>query len=483
MTLQGCKVRGGCVKVATITGATKSLFTYQAGGIEKIFAADNTNIYDVTTPTDVDVPPVADVTGQTNGGYSTVIHANAGGTFLLAFNGADLHQVYNGGVWATNTPAITFTADAGQNTTSISSAWTYKNRLFMVEKDSMNVHYLSVDTIGGAASVLSLAGVFNKGGSVLFGTTWSTSAGDGLADRCVIVSTLGQVAVYNGSNPGDAADWQLVGVYDIGTPIGERAVMRAGNDVIIGTNEGMIPLSQAVVRDVAALSLAALSSDIEDEWRALVAVRGIGDGWSFKKWSKLNLAIISVPSLLGNINRQLVVNLLSGKWSDFEGWDIQAMDILGSELYFGDATGSIHLADQTGSDNGTPYSVAIAHAFQAFNRPNRIKNAALMRATFKSSTPFTYRYSVSQNLVLTLPTYPNAATDTSVNDVWDVGLWDVAKWDATGIATVISQWRSVFGNGYTLAPCIQITMSSVLKPDIELVSTDFEYFEGAKVVR
>jgi hypothetical protein len=481
-TLRGSRVRGGSVKTATIAGAVKTIMPYEVGSGAKMFAADDGNIYDITTVADPDVAPTPDVTGQSSGEYSTVIHTNAGGSFLLAFNGVDLHQVYDGTSWAANTPAMTFSGSISDST-GISSAWSYKNRLFMIEKNSLNAHYLSVDSIAGAASVLSLAGVFNKGGTLAFGTTWSTSAGDGLADRCVFVSTRGQVAVYEGSNPGDPTDWQLVGVYDVGQPVGERATMSVGNDVIIGTNEGIIPLSQAVSKDISVLTLASLSVDIEDEWRDVINVRGKGFGWQFTKWSELNLALISIPSLTGQPDRQFVVHLLTGKWSDFEGWDVQCSAVLGTDLYYGNAAGQVLIADQSGTDNGDPYYVTIAHAFQVFKKPNRIKEAQMMRATFRASTPFIPKYSVSSNFVLTPPNFPNAAIDPANDDLWDVGLWDVAEWDASGTFMLISTWKSVYGTGYSLSPVIQITISSAAKPDIEHVSTDLEYNIGAKVVR
>lgn len=43
--------------------------------------------------------------------------------------------------------------------------WVYKNRLFFVEKDSLNAWYLPVDSIGGAAEKFPLGGVFTRGGS------------------------------------------------------------------------------------------------------------------------------------------------------------------------------------------------------------------------------------------------------------------------------------------------------------------------------
>ena len=98
--------------------------------------------------------------------------------FLIAVNGANDRRVYDGTSWSTS-PAITGVASA-----SLSHVWVFKNRLFFIEKDTMNAWCLAIDAIGGAATKISLSGVFKKGGSLLFGETWSIDAGDGLGERC-----------------------------------------------------------------------------------------------------------------------------------------------------------------------------------------------------------------------------------------------------------------------------------------------------------
>ena len=71
-------------------------------------------------------------------------------------------------------------------------------RIF-VKRDSLKAYYLPVASIGGAAQDVSLSGVFQRGGKLLLGATWSLDSGDGMDDKCVFVSDRGEAAIYSGA--------------------------------------------------------------------------------------------------------------------------------------------------------------------------------------------------------------------------------------------------------------------------------------------
>ncbi|TIS69773.1 MAG: hypothetical protein E5X00_25775, partial [Mesorhizobium sp.] len=77
-------------------------------------------------------------------------------------------------------------------------------------------------------------------------------------------------------------------------PMGKRATMRAGGDLIVATKEGMVPISAAINKDAAALSLAAISRNIEPDWKR-EALRRISLPWEVIKWPDMNYAIVSLP--------------------------------------------------------------------------------------------------------------------------------------------------------------------------------------------
>ncbi|WP_173989477.1 hypothetical protein [Agrobacterium salinitolerans] len=354
-TKTSARLRGGSRKYATIsTGPVLRMWTYKSGTAEQFFASDQANIFDITNVVDADVIPTAEVTGQSAGYYSTAQFGTAGGDYLYAVNGADDALLYDGSTFTaintTSTPAFT-----GVATSALSFVWSFASRLFFIEKNTMNVWYLPVDSIGGLAKVFSLAGVFQEGGSLLMGGKWSMDSGDGLDDKWVVVSTQGEVAVFQGTNPESAADWQKVGIYKVTPPMGMNCQMQAGGDLLIGVEDGIVPISQAVNKDEAALSLASVTAAIEPEWKKEVIARRTLP-WEIMKWPTNNMMVVSLPVVDDGVQPYcFVANLETGAWTKFTGWETRSLCRYGIFGFFGTNDGTIHQMDVGGSDDGLPY--------------------------------------------------------------------------------------------------------------------------------
>lgn len=474
-TTRGIRPRGGSLRHATITAGVRSLMTWRSGTAERLFASDVTAIYNVTSPASATVQPAPDVTGRSSGFYSSVMFAGTGGDFLVAVNGSDDRLLYNGSSWSTS-PAIT-----GVSSTDLSHVWVFKNRLFFVEKNTMNAWCLGVDAIGGAASKISLSGVFKKGGSLLFGDTWSVDAGDGLDDICVFISALGEVAAFSGNNPADPNNWSQEGRYDIGRPLGPNAHFRAGGDLIIATTDGLVPLSAAMNKDPAALTLAAVTRAIEQEWKRQAVARETSMQWSCLKWVARNMAIVGLPTVGASEVCAFVVNLLTGAWAKYTGWNISCQAEMGSLAYFGSPGGGIYIAEAGGTDDGAPYFSTFVGLYDHVSSPTRVKTVKQARTSWLFRKPFLSRVSFSFNYLKQLPAYPDAAVHSSL-DVWDIGQWDVALWDSGSAEQVATSWVSVAGEGFALAPNIQITNSHAGPPEAELISVDLLHETGGAVV-
>lgn len=479
-TQTGVALRGGSTRHATLGAIPiESILTYDAAGTRKMFATDLTSIYDVTAPTSPTTPIAPSVTGQTSGNYSSAQMATVGGAFMVAVNGTDRLRLYNGTSWtaidAASTPAIT-----GVTTSTLSHVWTYRNRLFFVQRGTLVAWYLPVDSVGGAAADFSLAGVFQQGGSLLFGATWSLDAGDGIDDKCVFVSDSGEAAIYEGSNPASADDWRLVGVYQIGRPLGKRAVMKAGGDLLIATEEGVVPISAAINKDRAALSLASVSRTIAPEWAVEVGRRVLP--WDVVKWPALKIAIVGLPASPGQDKACFVVHLETGAWAKYTGWDTRSLGLHNGSAYFGTSNGTVMLAENGGTDDGASYTCTAIGLFDHFGAIGPVKNIQMARATFIASKPFNPKISASTNYQVALPSPPASAPDQESLDLWDTGLWDVANWDAGTTRSVSSRWVSIGRSGFTAAWQVQVTCGVTPTPDAELVSIDVTYETGGLVV-
>lgn len=476
-TTKSARVRGGARKVATIDGAVRSLMRYKDGPTERLFAASATSITDITVVSDPLVVPTPDVTGQTAGRYSYEQFGTAGGNFLYAVNGTDEAQLYDGATWQAVGAATTPISITGGDTSDFSHVWSYASRVFFVRKNTMIVDYLPVDSLGGALSQFSLAGVFKRGGSILFGATWSMDAGDGLDDKCVFVSTEGEVAVYQGTNPGSASDWSKVGVYDITAPISQFGTMRAGGDLLIATRSGLVPVSESVNRDVAALSLVAVSARIAPYWQER-ATNAAGTPWEILKWPEKNVMIVSQPETSGGAC--LVANLQTGAWSRFTGWDVQCMGDFAGRGFFGSSNSAVYEMDVTGTDDGVEYTAAYLGQHEGLAAPGVEKTVLQMRPIVKAALPVDPYVTVATDYSLDLSAPPPAVVASDAT-LWDSAIWDVDTWDGVGATAIGGRWRAVGRTGRTVAPEMQITFNELVTPDIELVAIDATYEVGAVV--
>ena len=497
-TRTSARVRGGSQLYADLSSTpVLSMFTYKSGTLEMMFAADETSIYDASLgfelfdlvddddedtylmddddPEDtylVTDPPPAVVSGQTSGYYSTTMFGTAGGDFLSAVNGTDTPQKFDGTTWEDHA----FTGLATPE--DLSFVWSYGSRLWYIQKNTLKVWYLPVDSINGALTSFSLAGIFKEGGSLLFGGKWSLDAGDGLDDKWFVVTTTGEVAVYEGTNPGDAASWSKVGVYKITAPLGFKALTYAGGDALIATEDGIVPLSSAVNKDEAALSLAAVTQAIEPEWKREVQAN-TSIPWEIMKWPSMNMMVVS----MGNEGAYcFVCNVETGAWTKYTGWDTRCMALYDGAGFFGTSTGKIYRMETGGTDDGAPYTCTYVGLPDHMKTPGAAKLIHSARTTFQSSFPANMKISASVNYQVTLPTAPDSGSDFSNGGEWDVSLWDVGVWDSTGTVSITSKWTSIGKTGFVVSPQVQVTCGYTLYPQLEMIATDVVFETGGVFV-
>jgi hypothetical protein len=472
-TTTGARVRRGKTKRATIGAGSPvgAIMAYVNGITKKLFAANDTAIYDITAVADAAVSPAASVSGLASGEIGYTMFANAGGNYLIFVNGHDARQIFDGTSWST-LPAIT------GPTAALSHVWTFKQRQFFVELNTMNAWYLPVDALGGVATLLPLGGVFKLGGSLLFGATWSYGAGSGLNESCVFVTTEGEVAIYEGTDPSTAATWGLKGVYRIGRPLGRRAILKGGGDLAIATDIGLIPLSQAIAIDVAAIGGQAVSAPIEAEWLIEVSQRRSQYFWSVEMWPTQQMAVVAMPTYGTLPAICFVVNVRTGAWARYTGWDTHCVGLYVDRLFFGSIDGKIYEAEVGGSDDGAIYTASYVGLFDEFGSPGASKTACMARATFLTTSVTAAQLSVSVDYIVSLPAAPSVGPVPASPNNWDQGLWNQAIWGDVITKTREATWQSVNGAGSALAPAIQISIGGTFEPQIDLVEFDFTYEVG-----
>lgn len=483
-TARGIAPRGGTRRRVNIPNPVEELFQYVAGGNQAQFVADANNIYMFDENTAEEAALTAVVTGQTSSAYTTQEMQTDGGSFLLVVNGTDDLQIFDGMFFQAVNDTSTPFAITGVDTSTLSHVWAHRNRIFFVQKDTMDAYFLGINSVAGVATRLPLAGVFDKGGSLLYGATWSSDSGSGMDDRCIFATDQGEFAVFAGSNPADINDWNLQGVYEIGEPLDKNAHISVGGDLIVATKAGLIPLSAATQKDVAALKLDALTYSIDPDWRRETILSGHLGGWRLAKWGSRNMAVVAPPNRDALQGYCWAVNLETGAWTKFTGWRVGDIAVLDDRLYFGDATGNVFEADTGGTDDGVPFECRLCYGFDHMGMPGSLKTVHAMRATWRYQTAFNARMTVATDY---RPDFP-AALDTPLGQDNNPGTWDAATWDADYWASdeetyqVRQKWVSASGHGETIAPQIQIVSGQSSKLDCELISIDVTYSSGGTLV-
>jgi len=315
----------------------------------------------------------------------------------------------------------------GVATSDLSDVFAYRNKLYFVEEGTLSAWYLPIDAIAGTATEFPMRGIFNKGGSILFGSSWSIEdAGEGVDDKIIFVSTEGELVVFEGTDPGND-DWRHIGTYDVSKPLGKNATMVAGGDLVIAAVEGMVPVSQALTKDPAALSISSVSRDIEPDWRQHVSQRSTLP-WEILKWPEKNMAVVSLPVIDTSTPAQcLVVNLETGAWADYTGWDIRSMALHNSQGYYGSSDGVVYQMETGGTDDGVSYECQVSPLFGDFRSVGVTKHCRLARAVFLASTGFTPKLSVSLDYSTSFPSPPDAFVLGDDVGVWDTGLWEIGR--------------------------------------------------------
>jgi hypothetical protein len=440
-----------------------SAFEYASGSVAKMFAGNATKLYDVTVPT-----PVLIKSGQTSGNYSAAQLANASGNWMIVVNEAgDAPLRFNGTTWETADPFASnpITGPVGTPVVAghgLGFVWKYRRRLFFIGAGTMSAWYLSTnDAVGGALLEIPLAGAAALGGKLTWGATWSMDAGDGLDEKCIFGTDQGEVLIFTGTDPGNAANWRQEGRYFISAPLGMNAHLQVGGDMLVATVQGIVPLSQAITKSSGQLDLALLTRTIEPMWHDEVAAKRSW-AWSMKAWDDYSAIFVTTPGDAPGQRHCLLAHETTGAWARYVGWDATCFARMRADMYFGTQDGWVMQAERTGRDDvfdpsrqammAVPYVATLVGGWEMFGAPANTIVWHQARAAFRSAwgEPFQPQLSATVDYVVTLPTPPAAGNDPGLLDVWDQGVWGPdAPWAVSHLYAVNDiAWDTVEGTAW-----------------------------------
>lgn len=467
-------LRGGSTKYATgMNGLVQTLMDYNSGAVNKFFAIDSIgkSIYDISSPGAVGAPVV---TGLTNAYWEYANITTGGGGYLLAVNGLDHLQRFDGTTWLTITGSGTG-AITGVDTSALDNIVLFKERLWFLQKNTLNAWYLDTEAVAGAAHLFSLQSVARKGGYLAGVGTWTIDAGYGVDDYLVFVTSQGEVIVYGGTDPSSADTFALVGIWQLGLPMGHRCCIKYGGDILIITQDGLLPLAQAL-QSSRLDPRVALSDKIQGAISEAVQAYGTAGaaslGWQIFYYPSPNAVWINIPIGVGQ-QQQYVMNTITKSWCNFTGWNANVFELSQGVAYFGDDSGNVWTAwDGTYGDQQANIDTMVLQAFNYFQLRGVEKYFTRARpAIFTNGSPalsigINVDFDIEDNLG------PITFTASSVGS-WDVAKWDQGKWGQNLVIT--NNWQGIGGLGYCGAIALKSASSGV---QIEWAATDVVFQTG-----
>lgn len=448
----------GTTDVETVIGYNGSLGN-------KVLAAGSGNIYDIT---------VAGAGVLLQGGFSgnrwqhTQLTIVGSGTYTVMVNGVDTPQRYDG----TTVVANTFTG-AGLDPTQLIDIIQFKGRLLAVQKNTLSFWFLTaLNTFQGAMSRYDLGTLFKLGGSLASIATWTRDGGDGIDDACCFISTMGEVAIFFGTNPGDANAWSLQGVFRIGSPMGTRCWCKYASDIVLLTQNGFLPLSAVLSAQGTNEAVESLSNNIAPTVNQVAALYKNNFGWEPVVFPSGRQLVVNVPIGVSATNVQYVMNTNTGAWCRFTGLAIKCFGLAGDNLYFGSSGGTVWRWAEGTSDNGAAITGQVKIAFNYMGDRGSFKKFDMVRPVLQSDGDLSYSFKVNTDFRDETPDV--VTTSQGGGTAWDAGAWDTTSWgDAY---TTFQQWRAANATGRCAA--LNLRVSTAVNT-VGLVGVDWRYERGA----
>lgn len=446
--------KGHTAWVTGVGAAVNTLMGYVSGSTQKLFAAGDGKIYDVTSSGSLGA---AVQSGLTSTKFSYTNFATAAGQYLYMVNGSDSAIHYNGSSWVN--PAIT-----GATSSDFSVVATHKSRLFFVKKNSTTLYYLPVDSIAGAATAFEVGSQLNKGGRIVGLASWSVDSGSGMDDLLAIWSSEGEILVYAGTNP--SSDYALVGRYTSGRPIGNRPFFPIGGDLAMLSEDGVLALSSVMRFDRLTSKEKALSAKVVDEYLKMARDYSSSFGWQIVTLPKASMALINIPGAGdAGASIQFAYNVSTKAWSKFTGLNAICWELFQGNIYFGTSAGGIYKAESGGSDNGSAITCKVLPAFSHLGSPGRTKHIKLVQPMLSTDLS-DYAFGVGTVVNFQAP----QAIGTGAPASSGAFTWDVSSWDGTSLWSgdyVWDSWESANAIGYVISPYSEVRIDADESPTFE----------------
>ena len=442
--------RRGYIDWADGMGATtpvQTITAYYAGNPsdDKMFSIAGSTIYD-TTLTGAATPTTVTALSSAYCEYANFTNAS-NLHYQFVCNGVDTPKLYNGSTWAD-------TAITGVTQSDLVQPCVYNGRLWFTRINSLVPVYLDIGAIAGAAHEFPIGDFAGMGGYLQRIATWSVDTRQTVNDYLAFITSRGQVIVYVGTDPADADAWQLVGVYNVGRPIGRRCSLKVAGDLAILTIDGITSMNEALVSTRGSGKGKSITERIIGAINQATQAYGDNVGWQLVDYAPDSLVLLNIPISTNSESQQYVMNELTGAWCRFLNINAMVWEIFNDDIFFGGPDGTVYQWEIGSSDNGDDINCTAKSAFNYFGSRGYIKRFTMLQPVLTSDgtvVPGTgINVDFGQNGTISIP---QVATGTG--PLWDSAIWDSAIWPFEN--TNQADWITVSGLGHCASVITQVT--------------------------
>lgn len=364
------------------------------------------------------------------------------GNYIFFVNGVDTMKQYDGTTWS-SVAVLGAVATTKYNYVAL-----YRQRLFFIEKNSLNIEYLAPNAISGAPTAYTFSALFKKGGYLVALGSWTLDSGTGDEDRLVAITSNGEAAVFSGNDP---ATWAPIGTYQLPRPLGKTPLFQSGGDLLVLTEEGIYPMSSAV-QSTSIERTKAVSEQIKPAFSQAANSFIANQGWQIIADPLKPFILVNVPST--PVRKQFIMHAQTGAWAVYSGWSALCFARMGKELYFGTTAGIKRVNGV--SDEGTNIVATLLQAYSRFGRQQN-KHIELTKPYLSNNGGFTYALGYAENFADARETTLRMASGNVTAAIWGTSLFGSATW--TGIVGVSQDWITV-PNDHTLWKAFYLQVTS-----------------------
>jgi hypothetical protein len=453
--------RKGCKCLTPPLTGNWGLINYVGGTGERLFAVTSGGIEDLSFSVLGDLTDKSFTTIIGNVDLISTHMFNAAGQFLYCVNGVNHPLHFNGTAWAlpsfygstgvTSPPPVT--------PSSLNFVWNYSSRLFFLANGKAKFYYLNTLAIAGELGEFNVD--LQYGGSLIAGGTWTHDAGNGMNDSLVLVSSEGEMIVYNGDDPSDFARWSLQGRFFIGKPVSNRCMVKMGGDLLILTDNGLVSCEKSINADFSQADLTNVAVNIQKKLNETIDRYKGNNGWHSIVWSSKNMLMVNAPRNDG-LSLQFAANTISWAWGRFSSvnarvfceHDDRLFFTKGSQLFEFEVSSDDTMIEDDLSVTHTPVSASMLTAFNSFGDMNNVKAGKLAQpiASLPDRTKLGINAAYDGVYKPTTPVYPyprkGEAGGFDIDNMWDKARWDESAWQATVEAP---DWLHIDGIGHQVA--------------------------------